>query len=129
MTTQHLTRTEIKEKRMQDLLDSCQSQVLQQIIGPFGLTGAMFDDKDGGNVTTTKNFKDGITATDADGERYDEFRKSLDKEIDRKETKAYLSKKRVEKGLSSIKSGPDKGGFVDTEQPVSGYTGMAVGRD
>jgi len=63
MTTQQLNKTEMKEKRMQDLLDSCQSQVLQQIIGPFGLTEAMFDDKDGGNVTTLKNFEKGITAT------------------------------------------------------------------
>jgi len=129
MTAEQLTKTEIKEKRMQDLLDSCQNQVLQQIIGPFGLTGAMFDDKDGGNVTTTKNFKDGVTATDSDAERYDDFKSSLDKEIDRKETKKHLSKIRIEKGLSSIKSGPDKGKFVDTEQPVSGYTGKAVGRD
>jgi hypothetical protein len=129
MATQHLTKTEMKEKRMQDLLDSCQSQVLQQIIGPFGLTAAMFDDKDGGNVTTTKNFKDGVTATDSDAERYDDFKSSLDKEIDRKETKSHLSKIRIEKGLSSIKSGPNKGDFVNTEQPVSGYTGKAVGRD
>ena len=65
------SRSELKEQRIDALLDSCRDSVLQQIIGPFGLTPAMFDDKAGGNVTTTHNFKDGVVATEADGERYD----------------------------------------------------------
>lgn len=129
MNSPTLTKNELKEKRMKDLLDNCQDQVLQQIIGPFGLTQAMFDDKEGGNVTTTKNFNDGVTATDSDAERYDDFKSSLEKDIDRKDTQKYLRELRIEQGLSPIKSGPNKGTFVDTEQPISGYTGNAVGRD
>jgi hypothetical protein len=66
MKTGQLNKSQLKEQRLQELLDSCQTQVLQQIIGPFGLTSAMFNDKDGGNVTTTKNFEQGVTATEQD---------------------------------------------------------------
>lgn len=45
-----------KEKRLQKLFDDCQQQVISQIIGPFGLSPAMFEDRDGGNVTTLHNF-------------------------------------------------------------------------
>ncbi|TDK30956.1 phage holin family protein [Luteimonas terrae] len=60
-------RARLKAERNQALLDSCQSQVLQQLIGPFGLTPAMFDDKRGGNVTTQYNASQGIYAKDSEG--------------------------------------------------------------
>lgn len=50
------TQTQLKEQRLQKLFDDCQQQVLSQIIGPFGLSTAMFEDRNGGNVTTLKNF-------------------------------------------------------------------------
>ena len=45
----------LRDERLQQLMDSCQRDVLRQIIGPFGLTPAMFDDKVGGNVATVHN--------------------------------------------------------------------------
>ncbi len=62
-----LGRVRLKAERNQALLDSCQSQILQQLIGPFGLTPAMFDDKRGGNVTTQHNASQGIYAKDSEG--------------------------------------------------------------
>lgn len=59
---QTFSKSELREKRLQELLNSCEQQVLQQIIGPFGLTPAMFDDKRGGNVTTQHNANQGIFA-------------------------------------------------------------------
>ncbi len=50
------TYTEIKEERLQKLFKDCQTQILNQIIGPFGLSTAMFEDRNGGNVTTIHNF-------------------------------------------------------------------------
>lgn len=50
------TYTDIKEERLQKLFKDCQNQILNQIIGPFGLSSAMFEDRNGGNVTTTHNF-------------------------------------------------------------------------
>ncbi|MDA6076156.1 hypothetical protein O0544_02525 [Edwardsiella anguillarum] len=44
-------------------------QVIGQIIGPFGLSTAMFEDRNGGNVTTLRNFErkdDDYVATDSD---------------------------------------------------------------
>ena len=55
-------QTALRDERLQQLIESCQQEVLRQIIGPFGLTPAMFDDKDGGNVTTPHNAKQGIFA-------------------------------------------------------------------
>lgn len=45
----------MEKQRLQELFDSCQQQVLAQIMGPFGLSTAMFKDKDGGNVATVHN--------------------------------------------------------------------------
>jgi len=53
------SRRELRERRISELLESCRTQTLAQITGPFGLSPAMFDDKQGGNVTTTHNFEKG----------------------------------------------------------------------
>lgn len=58
-----------RKKRLDQLFDECQSQVISNIIGPFGLSMAMFNDKDGGNVTTAHNFgreDDKYVSTDND---------------------------------------------------------------
>lgn len=56
----------LKEQRLQELLDGCQNEVLRQIIGPFGLTPAMFNDKDGGAVTTQQNAEKGVFAKESE---------------------------------------------------------------
>lgn len=61
----------LRDERLQQLMESCQQEVLRQIIGPFGLTPAMFDDKDGGNVTTQHNAEQGIFAKESE-----EFKRS-----------------------------------------------------
>lgn len=45
----------LEKQRLQELFDNCQQQVLSQIMGPFGLSTAMFEDKNGGNVATVHN--------------------------------------------------------------------------
>lgn len=52
-----LTYEELKQQRLQKLFNDCRQQVLSQIIGPFGLSTAMFEDRNGGNVTTLHNFE------------------------------------------------------------------------
>lgn len=44
------TLTELREERLQKLFADCQQQVLGQIIGPFGLSMAMFEDKNGATL-------------------------------------------------------------------------------
>lgn len=63
----------LREERLQQLMKSSQQEVLKQIIGPFGLTPTMFDDKDGGNVTTQHNAEQDIFAKD-----FEEFDRSKD---------------------------------------------------
>ena len=63
----------LREERLQQLMESCQQEVLRQIIGPFGLTVEIFDDKDGGNVTTQHNAEQDIFAKDSE-----EFDRSKD---------------------------------------------------
>ncbi len=48
------------EQRIDQLIDECSKAALQQIIGPFGLSVAMFNDRDGGAVDTVHNAKKGI---------------------------------------------------------------------
>ena len=70
--------TDQREQRLQKLFDDCQKQVLSQIIGPFGLSTAMFEDKNGGNVTTLHNFErtdDDYIATDSDRALHKQSRK------------------------------------------------------
>jgi hypothetical protein len=45
----------LEQKRLQELFERCQQEVISQVIGPFGLSTAMFADKDGGNVATVHN--------------------------------------------------------------------------
>ena len=59
----------LREQRLQKLYADCQQQVIAQIVGPFGLSAAMFEDKNGGNVTTLHNFSkddDAYVATEND---------------------------------------------------------------
>jgi hypothetical protein len=56
----------LRDERLQQLMESSRQEVLRQIIGPFGLTPAMFDDKDGGNVTTQHNAEQGVFAKESE---------------------------------------------------------------
>lgn len=62
-------RESLKQQRLQELLSRCREEALQQVVGPFGLTPAMFSDIDGGNVTTQHNANKDIFAKDS--EHYD----------------------------------------------------------
>ena len=52
----HQSAAATKQLRLEALFADCQKQVISQIIGPFGLSLAMFEDRSGGNVTTLHNF-------------------------------------------------------------------------
>lgn len=121
------TKAALKEQRLEELMKSCRQQILQQVIGPFGLTPAMFDedsrfapesfkDKTGGNVTTQHNFEQGVTATTLDKERYEELVAKKAKTFERNDYNKVLPSKRKEL-------------FQKTEAPISAYTGNELSRD
>lgn len=74
------TLAEIREERLQKLFADCQQQVISQIIGPFGLSTAMFKDVDrnGGSVTTVHNFEgeDSSYVAQKDQSTYEKSRES-----------------------------------------------------
>ncbi len=115
---QALSRTELRNKRLDDLLQSCQEQMLAQVVGPFGLTPGMFDDKDGGNVTTLHNFEKGVVATKADQESYDEWQESLKPNSDRSDYDA------IKDSVRENTIGDDS-----IETVTSGYTGNIIKAD
>ncbi|HHL4083205.1 hypothetical protein [Burkholderia sola] len=111
-----LGRRELRERRIDELLESCRTQTLSQLIGPFGLTPTMFDDKQGGNITTTHNFEQGITATAEDASRYEGWVHAQNNSIDRKAYDKDLPRKRKEL-------------FQKPEPIISAATGKELPRD
>ena len=93
-------REALKQMRLQELLSSCREEVLQQVIGPFGLTPAMFSDIDGGNVTTQHNANQDIYAKES--ERYDR-----EADYDYSSAKQQKMKEAVKEGTMNSES------FVD----------------
>lgn len=106
----------LREERLVQLIDNCQQEVLRQIIGPFGLTPAMFKDVDGGAVTTTHNFEKGVTANETDQARYEGYERARSKQVDRSRYDEELPAKR-------------KTILQDPEPLTSAYTGTELPRD
>ncbi len=106
----------LKDERLNQLMDSCQDEVLKQIIGPFGLTQAMFNDKTGGNVTTTHNFEKGIVASDSDQNKYDDWQR-------RKTMKWQERRKPYDKASESIRRANKQ---PDAPEISDGYTGKPL---
>lgn len=121
------TLTVMREERLQKLFADCQQQVLGQIIGPFGLSMAMFEDKNGGNVTTLHNFSrddDGYVATESDKALHAHSKVEYDEDVRSRyevdtEAKASTSggKTWKEKRAERISRGVDE------------YTGASVSAD
>lgn len=67
-------KKEIGAIKTSTVLEMCRDSVLTNLLSHFGVNRLVaMRDKDGGNVTTTHNFKKGITATEADAEKYEEW--------------------------------------------------------
>lgn len=111
-----LRKSELREQRLGELLSSCEDQVLQQIIGPFGLTPALFNDVDGGNVTTTRNFEKGVVANERDQKKYQQWQKANNGGYCRK---AYDEDTKAKR----------KARLKDPEPIISTYTGKELPRD
>lgn len=101
-----------KEQRLQQLIDECQKTVLEQIIQPFGLSMAMFNDKDGGDVDTVHNVRKGVYATEKEKEKYDNRGEYNSSE--------YHSHKNYKKKNAEVKEQKESGNLQDA------YTGKNV---
>ena len=77
-------KKDFNQERFNRLVIDCKKDVINSIVTPFGLGKIVAAyDKTGGNVTTTHNFEEGITATQDDKNRYDEWHNSTNNNVDR----------------------------------------------
>lgn len=101
-----------------DAISECNAVVIRSVFDTFGL-GA-FGDKVGGSVTTIHNFEKGITATDEDYKRYQEYKKGYDSKAVRPQYNNTQKKIRTQIIKNAAKSG---------EEIISGYTGNELPLD
>lgn len=59
------------ENKFDTLLAECHERTLEALIRPFGLGRILFENKDGGNVDTVHNARNGIYATQGEKNKYD----------------------------------------------------------
>lgn len=133
-----MTLTQMREQRLQKLFDDCQQQVIGQIIGPFGLSTAMFEDRNGGNVTTLHNFSrddDEYVSTGSDKALHAHSKVEYDEdvraqyEIDTKaKSDAVGSKTWADKRSERIAKGQDDytGANVAADGTTTMHTGETV---
>ena len=76
-----------------DFAENLKDVVIDTIMGPFGLSATIFDDRDGGNITTLPNFEKGIVANNADAERHADWIKAKENNFDRADYDACLDEK------------------------------------
>lgn len=121
--------TQLREQRLQKLFDDCQQQVISQIIGPFGLSTAMFKntDRSGGNVTTLHNFSRAES---------DYIATESDKLLHAQSQKEYNVDVRAEYEVDTKTKAKESGGKTWTEkrtekikQGIDEYTGRSVSSD
>lgn len=92
------------KERFDGLLKECKSKVIEGVVVPFGLGGVVARyDKDGGNVDTIHNVRDGVYATEKERLRY-EARGEYD-------GGKYHSHSKYKEINEQAKSGPVKNGY------------------
>jgi hypothetical protein len=68
----NLISSELDSEKFDHLIKACRNDILSAIIGPFGLGGLVANfDKDGGNVDTIRNVKQGTYVTATEKARYE----------------------------------------------------------
>ena len=105
-----------------DFAESLKNVVIDSILGPFGLSAAMFNDRDGGNVTTVHNFGKGVVANDADAKRHSDWVQANSNGFDRKgdgTAQNYDAQLKAER----------KPLFQNTPTIESAYTGKELPKD
>jgi len=108
-------KTGLEEKHTSSFLDECKHSIVDSIIGPFGLSAVMFNDKDGGGVTTLHNAEKSIFANNKDENRYNRAYDS--KAYHNKNVNYNDTHKEIHKEINSK-------GYVSDK-----YTGQKLGKE
>ncbi len=133
-------RGKFDQEKFDYLIISCKETVLDSIIKPFGLAKILFEDKDGGNVTTEHNFKKGITANEEDNKKFQEWKEtnigSINREpydkiikIDRNGNPVINKKGNpIKQDFNTIKKKEIYNNMYEGEDIKDGYTGKTLGK-
>ncbi|ROZ84216.1 hypothetical protein EF096_10745 [Pseudomonas neustonica] len=81
------------QRQQRDFVESFQNMLIDQVLGPFGLSRALFDDRDGGAITSMHNFEKGVVANDSDGARHAQWTRANDSNFERTDYDAQLDKR------------------------------------
>lgn len=81
------------QRQQRDFVESFQNMLIDQVLGPFGLSRALFEDRDGGAITSLHNFEKGVVANDSDGARHAQWTKANDSNFERSDYDAQLDKR------------------------------------
>jgi hypothetical protein len=84
-------KASITNKDIDSLADNCKNVIIDSIMGPFGLSRSMFEDKDGGNVTTINNAINGTFANQKD---QDNFNRVYNEKAYREKNENFRNKKK-----------------------------------
>lgn len=113
---------QMSDKESASLVELCKDTVIDTITAQFGLVGVFLSAKDGGNVTTTHNFEQGITSTNKDKEKYDAFHQYETGEV-------KFSNVRKEKGYDNGFNEKRTKAFKENDVIVDEYTGKPLPKD
>ncbi|MGH2267793.1 hypothetical protein [Campylobacter taeniopygiae] len=70
----------LPKEQTKRLFEQCSQNAMKAVTGSFGFASIILEAKDGGNVTTTRNFKKGITATEEDLKKYEDWNKGYNRD-------------------------------------------------
>ncbi|WP_394560510.1 hypothetical protein [Aquipseudomonas alcaligenes] len=110
------------QRQQHDFVESFQNMLIDQVLGPFGLSRELFKDRDGGAITSLHNFEKGVVANDADSKRHASWVEANSSQFDRKgngNAQDYDAQLKAER----------KPLFQDTPVITSAYTGKELPKD
>ena len=113
---------QISANEYANLIELCKNTVIETITGQFGLASLFIESKDGGNVTTSHNFENGIVSTDLDRKKYETF-------IENNDGTKKWGDVRKEIGYDNPLSNKRKDAFKSNDVIIDSYTGKPLSKD
>lgn len=102
------------------LIQQCKTVVMETITGQFGLASLFIDAKDGGNVTTDRNFEEGITANPEDAAKHHRMQENRNRD---------WSEVRREGGYDAPLPAKRKEACKSQDMIIDAYTGKELPKD
>lgn len=113
-------QAQLPKEQSASLFQQCADNALNAVVGHFGLAAAVLDSKDGGNVTTTHNFEQGITATKDDAAKYEHYKSNQE---------GVWREVRKQEGYDSPLPAMRKETFKTQDKVYDEYTGKELPKD